>query len=140
MAWFSRLLIATMDSDIISPESGKEPLIQEPEPTQAFTVRFGRAVHRRLKTVAELEHVAMNDIVVGAVEHELARRSEDLRAKLENALARLDSFELTDEEFERHVERFAEGEALGDPLQATYVGDLEDAYGVSEIFADTMEH
>ena len=127
-----------MDSAIIIPMSGKEPPIKEPQPTQAFTVRFDRAVHHRLKTVAELEHVAMNDIVVDAVEHELERRSDDLRTRLEEILARLDSFELTDEEFEADVERFADGEELGDPLQATYVG-LEDVYGVSEIFADTME-
>ena len=116
----------------------KEPPINETEPTQAFTVRFDRAVHLRLKTVAELEHVAMNDIVVVAVEHELERRSDDIRARLEDILDRLKSFELTDEEFEADAERFAAGEALDDPLQATYV-DLEDAYGVSDIFANTLE-
>lgn len=127
-----------MDTAIITSVPGKEPPIKEPEPTQAFTVRFDRTVHRRLKTVAELERVAMNDIVVDAVEHELERRSADLRARLEEILDRLKSFELTDEEFEADVERFAAGEALGDPLQATHV-DLEDAYGVSEIFANTLE-
>lgn len=66
----------------------------------------------------------MNDIVVDAVKHELDRRSEDLRTRLAETLARLDSFELTDEEFEVDVEQFAGGEELGDPLQATQV-DME---------------
>lgn len=101
-------------------------------------MRFGRTTHQRLKTVAELEHVAMNDIVTAAVEHELERRIEDLRAQLEETLSRLASFELTDEEFEKDVSQFAEGEGLDDPLQATYV-DLDDAYGVGEIFANTLE-
>jgi hypothetical protein len=108
------------------------------EPNQAFTARFDRAMHRRLRVVAELEHVAMNDIVVEAVEHELQRRAAGLRTTLMETLARLDSFELTEEEFDSDVERFAEGEELGDPFQATYAA-MEDAYGIGEVFADTME-
>lgn len=80
----------------------------------------------------------MNDIVAAAVEHELERRTRDLREQLEDVLAKLNSFDLTDEEFEKDAARFAEGEELDDPLQATYV-DMEDTYGVGEIFANTLE-
>ncbi len=108
-----------------------------------LTIRFRhKATHRRLKKVAELVGVSMNDIAQVAIERELDFLAADLQDELLETVAVLRSWRYSDEHLAVDIAAFGEGEAHErDPLQATMVSaNTADAVGVRDIFADTVEH
>ncbi len=107
-----------------------------------LTLRFhDKRTHTRLKKVAGLLGVSMNDIAETAIERELDFLAADLEDELLETVEALRNWRYTDEEVEADVVAFGEGEAYErDPLQATMMSqDRADAVGVRDIFADTVE-
>lgn len=108
-----------------------------------LTLRFHNTrTHTRLKKVAGLVGVSMNDIAEVAIERELDFLAADLEDELLETVDALRSWRYTDEQLTVDIAAFSEGEAHErDPLQATMAPpNSADAVGVRDIFADTVEH
>jgi hypothetical protein len=89
--------------------------------TPLFSLRLRSPALRELvREVSARERISQNDLIEQAVAHEVLLRGATLVADLESATERLTA--MTDAEYARVVERsladFAEGEGLGEPLQA----------------------
>jgi len=108
-----------------------------------LTLRFHhKATHTRLKKVAGLVGVSMNDIAEVAIERELDFLAADLEDELLETVDALRSWTYTDEQLAADIAAFSEGEAHErDPLRATIApANTADSAGVRDIFADTVEH
>ncbi len=89
--------------------------------TPAFTLRLKSPDLRELvREVSARENISQNELIEQAIAHEVLLRGATLVADLESAAQRISA--MTEAEYARIVERnltaFAEGEGLGEPLQA----------------------
>lgn len=96
---------------------------------KVFPLRLhSQGLRELVREVAASEQISQNELIEQAVAHELLLRGATLVDDLERAAQRIG--DLTDAEYAKIVDRsltdFAEGEGLGEPLQA-YAIDVEDA-------------
>lgn len=96
---------------------------------KVFPLRLhSQGLRELVREVAASEQISQNELIEQAVAHELLLRGATLVGDLERAAQRIG--DLTDAEYAKIVDRsltdFAEGEGLGEPLQA-YAIDVEDA-------------
>ena len=102
-----------------------------------LTLRFRRArTHERLKQMAGLLGTSMNEIAETAIERELDVLSTDLEAELLDTVTALRHWRYSEEDLERDIAEFAEGEvSLPDPMRTTRAFAAVDDAGIGEIFA-----
>lgn len=121
--------------------------------TPAFTLRLKSPDLRDLvREVSARENISQNELIEQAIAHEVLLRGATLVVDLESAAQRIS--EMTNAEYARVVERnlnaFAEGEGLGEPLQAygferddetTARGAADsDTFGVLAAFESAQAH
>lgn len=82
----------------------------------------------------------MNEIAEAAISRELDFLAADLEQELMETVETLRGWEYNEDDLERDIAAFAEGEALlRDPLRSTSAS-VADSAGVGEIFAGPVEH
>lgn len=84
----------------------------------------------------------MNEIAETAIERELDFLGADLEEELLATVTALQGWRYSDEDLERDLDAFGEGEAsVRDPLRSTMSSPTQmDDLGIGEIFADTLEY